>query len=66
MLLRKALEEAHEIITFTSAIPQVTDSILENIVAEDTARISSSILALEQTQSALAQESIQNGITKII
>jgi hypothetical protein len=66
MLLKKALEEAHEIVTFTSAISQVTESILENIVAEDTARISSSILALEHTQSALAQEHIQIGITKMV
>ncbi len=66
MLLKKALEEAHEIVTFTCAISQVTENILESIVAEDTARISSSILALEHTQSALAQESIQIGITKMV
>ncbi len=50
LILRQTLQEAHEEFVFTTALPLVAQTLMENFVDAETASISKEILETEQTQ----------------
>ena len=70
LILRQTLQEAHEEIVFTSALPLVAQTLIENLVDAETASISKEILETEQTQSELAgivsDIRLESGITNLL